>query len=150
MDTTFWLRFLEFCDMRGKKSTTVAAEMGFRASTVQMWRKGSIPNAEALIKISKYFRCSIEYLLGVYDIEDERFIRNMVNLEPEIRNKVIDFLYELEAEESGSVSRNKALFGADELLKLYRAASKGCKDTILDTAKAIAAHDPENSNNGSY
>ena len=150
MDTTFWLRFLEFCDMRGKKSTTVAAEMGFRASTVQMWRKGSIPNADALIKISKYFRCSIEYLLGVFDADEERFIRNMINLDNDARNKVIDYLYELEAEESNSVNRNKALFGADELIKLYRNASKGCKDTILDTAKAIAAHDPEKSNDSSY
>jgi transcriptional regulator with XRE-family HTH domain len=76
----FWSRFSLLCEKHGKKPTPTAAEMGFKASTVGMWKKGSIPSAEALVIIANFFDCTVDYLLGIIDDEQEQLISNIKRL----------------------------------------------------------------------
>ena len=60
----FWERFLAECEKIGKKPNPVAKELGISSGTVTGWKNGSIPNSRALELLSKYFDCSVDYLLG--------------------------------------------------------------------------------------
>lgn len=65
----FWERFLELCHLQGAKPNPVAAEIGIASGTLSKWKEGkTFPNGETLIKISAYFGCSIDYLLGISDM----------------------------------------------------------------------------------
>lgn len=63
----FWERFLAECEKVGKKPNPVARELGISSGTVTGWKNGSIPNSRALELLSKYFNCSVDYLLGRVD-----------------------------------------------------------------------------------
>lgn len=60
----FWKTFLDLCVKKGVAPTTAGVEMGLTGPTVGRWKNGSIPNDTTLIKISKYFGVSVDYLLG--------------------------------------------------------------------------------------
>lgn len=82
----FWKRFSELCDAQGIKPNPAAAEMGIGSGTLSKWKKEkTFPNGETLIKISKYFNCSVDYLLGISDIKfpakNEISINELVFLE---------------------------------------------------------------------
>lgn len=43
-------------------------ELGFTQTAIAKWEAGKrSPNIEGLISISKFFRCSIDYLVGLED-----------------------------------------------------------------------------------
>lgn len=66
----FWERFSELCGAKGLRPNPVAAEIGIGSGTLSKWKKEkTFPNGETLIKISKYFNCSVDYLLGISDIK---------------------------------------------------------------------------------
>lgn len=46
----------------------LAKDAGFSQANTDRWKKGSMPNTDALIKICKYLNVSADYLL---DLEDE-------------------------------------------------------------------------------
>lgn len=65
----FWERFLELCNARKLKPNRIATEIGIASGTLSKWKEGkTFPNGETLIKISEYFGCSIDYLLGLSKI----------------------------------------------------------------------------------
>lgn len=67
----FWKRFLGLCEARNLKPNRVAIEIGVASGTLSKWKIGkTFPNGETLIKISEYFECSIDYLLGLSNIVD--------------------------------------------------------------------------------
>lgn len=45
----------------------LAKEAGFAQANTDRWKKGSMPNTEALIKICKYLNVSADYLLDLND-----------------------------------------------------------------------------------
>jgi transcriptional regulator with XRE-family HTH domain len=45
----------------------LAKEAGFSQASTDRWKKGSLPNTEALIKICKYLNVSADYLLDLND-----------------------------------------------------------------------------------
>lgn len=66
----FWDRFLLLCIDKKMRPNPVAAEIGIASGTLTKWSKGiSYPNGIMLIKIAKYFNCSIDYLVGISDQE---------------------------------------------------------------------------------
>lgn len=68
MTNVFWERFYDLCESRGTKPNPVAKEIGVSSGVVTKWKEErTIPNGETLIKISNYFDCSIDYLLGRTD-----------------------------------------------------------------------------------
>ncbi len=61
---TFWERFFELCNENGKKPNPLAKELGISSGAVTKWKTGGIPSGETLLKLSEFFDCSIDYLLG--------------------------------------------------------------------------------------
>ena len=61
----FWERFYSLCLKRGKKPNPVGKEIGLSSGIISKWKAGGIPNGETLMKLSKYFDVSIDYLLGI-------------------------------------------------------------------------------------
>ena len=58
-------RFYSLCLKRGKKPNPVGKEIGLSSGIISKWKAGGIPNGETLMKLSKYFDVSIDYLLGI-------------------------------------------------------------------------------------
>lgn len=63
----FWKRFANLCEMSNEKPNPVAKKLDISSGTVTNWKSGTLPNTEALIKLSNYFNCSVDYLLGRVD-----------------------------------------------------------------------------------
>lgn len=60
----FWNRFLAECDRIGKKPNPVADHLGISSGTITGWKKGSVPQQKMLEKLSDYFGCTVDYLIG--------------------------------------------------------------------------------------
>ncbi len=60
----FWKRFYSLCLANGKKPLQIVKELSIASGIITKWKKGTIPNGETLIKLSEYFNCSVDYLLG--------------------------------------------------------------------------------------
>lgn len=67
----FWERFESECKKVGKKPNPIAKELGITSGTVTGWKKGSVPQPQALNKIANYFGCTTDYLLGLSDSRNE-------------------------------------------------------------------------------
>lgn len=67
----FWERFYNLCIKCGKKPNPVGKEIGVSSGAITKWKNGTIPPAEVLIKISEYFNCSVDYLLGRAEKQQE-------------------------------------------------------------------------------
>ncbi len=63
----FYERLKILAKARNKKLTTILKELGIHTSYTGVWKKGTLPNINVLIKLQKYFNVSIDYLLGLTD-----------------------------------------------------------------------------------
>lgn len=54
----------KLCLLRGVKQTNVLKELNISPGNTAKRREGTLPNGTILIKLSNYFDCSIDYLLG--------------------------------------------------------------------------------------
>lgn len=63
----FWDIFYGLCQSKNEKPNNVAQKVKISSGLITKWKQGSIPNTEALIKLSDYFEVSIDYLLGRTD-----------------------------------------------------------------------------------
>jgi transcriptional regulator with XRE-family HTH domain len=65
-------RFKELCEKHGKSMKEVCDVIGIKPSAVSNWKKrGSLPNGDTCLKISKYFGVSVDYLMTGKDWEWE-------------------------------------------------------------------------------
>ena len=60
----FWQRLYQLCKENNTSPTQVVKELGIAQGMVTKWKNGTEPNAKALLKISKHFDVSTDYLLG--------------------------------------------------------------------------------------
>lgn len=65
--TMFWQRLYDLCKENNTSPTQVVKELGIAQGMVTKWKNGTEPNAKALLKISKHFDVSTDYLLGIND-----------------------------------------------------------------------------------
>lgn len=64
-DSVFYDRFMDLCVSAGVTPTQVARDIGVNRSTVSMWKiQGTTPKYAAMVKLSKYFNVSVDYLQG--------------------------------------------------------------------------------------
>lgn len=57
-------RFKKLCEKHGKSMKEVCDVIGIKPSAVSNWKKrGSLPNGDTCLKISKYFGVSVDYLM---------------------------------------------------------------------------------------
>lgn len=59
----FFDKYVSLCAAEGKSPSAVAMSLGFSNATVSSWKKGSIPTYNTLVKLSRHFSVSVEYLL---------------------------------------------------------------------------------------
>ncbi len=63
--TTFYQRYAYLRDKEGITDYRVAKDCGIRDGTLSKWKKiKDFPETDSLLKLAKYFHCSLEYLLG--------------------------------------------------------------------------------------
>ena len=55
----FATNFQRICDERGTSPTRVCTELGLSTNKVSLWKKGGMPKADVLIKISQHLDCDI-------------------------------------------------------------------------------------------
>lgn len=60
----FWDVFYNLCTENNIKPNAVCKKLELSTATATHWKKGTIPNGDALLKIADYFQCSVDYLLG--------------------------------------------------------------------------------------
>ena len=64
-------------------------------ATVNAWEMGlSYPNAQSLIELARFFKTSVDYILGISDVESVN-IDNLTNEEKEIVINLINYLSSL-------------------------------------------------------
>ncbi|HEY5588836.1 MAG TPA: helix-turn-helix transcriptional regulator [Candidatus Paceibacterota bacterium] len=65
----FYYRLKELCDIRNVKPSPMLDSIGISNSTLSGWKSGGNPSIEALKILSKEFKCSTDYLLGISDVK---------------------------------------------------------------------------------
>lgn len=66
----FYIRLKELRNRCGLSQNELAKKMGIQRATVNAWEMGiSFPNAQSLVLLAKFFKVSVDYLLG-YDDSD--------------------------------------------------------------------------------
>lgn len=106
----FWEFFCDLCTSIGKKPNTVCRELGFSSATATHWKNGTIPNGEALIKLSKYFGVSTDWMLGLSDlpapdVPEDKWRQALNRLSEESLadlEKFLDYLLWKQAQESSA------------------------------------------------
>lgn len=58
----FYKRYCELCTKAGKTVSGAAAAVGLSNAAANGWENGKIPNDTTLVKLSKYFGVTVEYL----------------------------------------------------------------------------------------
>jgi len=71
----FWEIFNSLCEKNKIKPNPLGKKIGISSGIISKWKKGATPSTENLIKISDYFNCSIDYLLG----RENKFTSNKVS-----------------------------------------------------------------------
>ena len=67
---TFWKNFSNLCLQKGKTPNAVGAELGCSSTSINSWKKGSIPKWGVLYKMAEYFGVSIKTLLNSAEMDD--------------------------------------------------------------------------------
>lgn len=56
-------RIINLCKQHDIKITTLLKELKIATGASTSWKRGTVPNSDALIKISEYFNVSVDYIL---------------------------------------------------------------------------------------
>lgn len=56
-------RIINLCKQHNIKITTLLKELKIAAGSSTSWKRGTVPNSDALIKLSEYFNVSVDYIL---------------------------------------------------------------------------------------
>lgn len=75
----FWNIFIDLCEKKNIKPNPLAEIIGVSSGVVTKWKKGAMPNLEALIKIADYFDVSVDYLLERTEYTSKNITNNGTN-----------------------------------------------------------------------
>ena len=79
------------------------SKLGLSDGTLQNM-KTSMPKSDNLAKIAQYLNVSMDYLMGLTDKAHESIYKDLRDMDIISLSQVKDFLYKLEAEQTGNVS----------------------------------------------
>lgn len=82
----FFERLTELCEEKNEKLTPTLKILKISTGSISNWKNGSLPAAEALIKLSKHFCVTTDYLLGLTDKKNNDLI-NAIPQFPDLINK---------------------------------------------------------------
>lgn len=89
---------------KGVKPFQITTELGLASSTFSDWRKGKAkPSLDAVVKLSKYFNVSIDYLVFGEDLNevdslefsnslDAEVLTKFRSLTPELQNRAVSYI----------------------------------------------------------
>lgn len=118
-------RILSLINQSDLKDYALEKQIGFAQGTIGNWRNGRNKlSSEAVIKLARYFNVSSDYLLGLND--DPTPIKQSHSSEYSI-NLFLEVI---------SLSKDKRFA---ELIKLYKAMSKECREKIYIYVLGVAA-----------
>lgn len=63
----FYPRYSQLLKINDITHNALCDKISLNHSSLTLWKKGSVPNMDSLIKIAKYFDVSIDYLVGRSD-----------------------------------------------------------------------------------
>ena len=63
----FYPRYINLLESKNLKHFSLCKKIDLNVSSLLNWKSGKTPKMEPLIKIAKYFDCSIDYLVGRSD-----------------------------------------------------------------------------------
>lgn len=69
----FYEQFIHLCEIKNEKPTLVLKEINISPSNMQKWKNGATVNSNILIKLSRHFGVTVDYLLGI----EEKNITNI-------------------------------------------------------------------------
>lgn len=111
------LRIKQLRESQGKSQKEVSVDLGVSQATVSGWESGlKTPSAKSTLRIAKYFKVSVDYLLGLTDENegplseigeealDDELISRVKALSPEDRQKVDYFVQGIEAARGAEAS----------------------------------------------
>lgn len=121
---SFYEQLEKLCLKHNVKPSTIVEQLGMSKGTMSNWKKGGIPNGEAVVRFAKHFHVSTDYLLlgndsecSVVSIdsaisdEDKEWLSLIHQLPPEAQ-------YEFRGELKGYLKCfNKDSLAGDETLK---------------------------------
>lgn len=101
--------FTELCNERGVSPTKVCTDNGLSNATYSCWTDDTVPRQATLLKFSKYFNVSVDYLLGkeekeiplgrIVECEEDELWSKISQLDEIDRGKVDGFVSGLLAAE---------------------------------------------------
>lgn len=67
---SFYERYVELCSERGMKPQNPEMQKiaGVSSGSISGWKKGADPKIEVLRKLSLYFDCTVDYLIGLSEV----------------------------------------------------------------------------------
>lgn len=109
------------CTKNNISVTALALELGLSSSKVTMWKSGSVPKGDILIKLADYFNISTDYLLGrtnisSYENQVDETIQLYLSLDEvdkaEIKGEIKQMLKQ--DKYNYNISHDIAAFGGEE------------------------------------
>lgn len=96
----FYDTLSSLCATRHTNVTSLLITLGLSTSKVTLWKNGSIPKGDTIVKIANYFNVTTDYLLGVSDtperqIEDNPFMISTSKLNDIGKQKALEYIKDL-------------------------------------------------------
>lgn len=66
---TLYERIKELCYKHDITIAKLESELNFGNSSIKKWEKSSSPSVDKIVKVASYFDVSIDYLMGISEIE---------------------------------------------------------------------------------
>lgn len=112
MDSLFIQRLIHLCKEKKLKPQQLRYHINVQSATITKWTKGELlPNPSVLIKLSQYFNCSTDYLLGLSDVKEIITSENLEKNIPPEDNKILTQYHHLTPNNKSIVDY---IFGMEE------------------------------------
>lgn len=59
----FYEQLLKLCEINNISPTSLVQKLGMSKGTMSNWKKGGVPNGDAVVRFAKHFGVSTDYLL---------------------------------------------------------------------------------------
>lgn len=91
----FWERYENLCALKGMKPNSEKArtEIGVSPGIITKWKNGALPNGENLLKLSSYFGCSVDYLLGLDNKPNAKVVKMPNIFSTQIEDEIVNTKY---------------------------------------------------------
>ena len=80
MGSKFFERYTELCKSIGETPNSIGKQLGFSSGSITAWKKGTVPGAGTLTKISTFFDVSTDYLLGKEEVVEKKDVLDEVDI----------------------------------------------------------------------